>query len=260
MALNNNEKEVRDAMLKAGEFLRSTWPGKKENEGKINVQKKADGSLVTNADFESNRIIEEVVSKVFPDYGFVSEEAEIPKDINDFDKVWLIDPLDGTRSFVEGKDDFSILIGLSVDCKPSFGLVYFPALELEGYAKVGEGALFDGKAIKVSENQKLVSKKAFRRNAPRYDVGIEWETMQDSGLALMNVARGELDCAVIKLVHHKEWDLLAPTCFILEAGGKVTDENGNEILFNQPSMKNEYYVASNGLVHDEVLSIIANHE
>ena len=75
-------------------------------------------------------------------------------------------------------------------------------------------------------------------------------------MAFLNVARGDFDGIIIKLVHHQEWDLAAPTVMIQEAGGMLTDEHGAPIEFKKGPVQYKYLVASNGKVHSELLSLI----
>lgn len=80
--------------------------------------------------------------------------------------------------------------------------------------------------------------------------------MMDSGLALAKVAMGELDGAIIKMVTHREWDIAAPMALLREAGAVVTDELGKEIPLGTGSIAFNYFVASNGRVHEQLLKII----
>ena len=78
----------------------------------------------------------------------------------------------------------------------------------------------------------------------------------DSGCAFLSVGRADFDGLVLKIVTHREWDLAAPAVVITESGGMVTDEHGRPITFNNTSMAYDYFVASNGLIHDRLLELI----
>jgi fructose-1,6-bisphosphatase/inositol monophosphatase family enzyme len=80
--------------------------------------------------------------------------------------------------------------------------------------------------------------------------------MMDSGLALAKVACGELDGAIIKMTTHREWDIAAPMAILREAGATVTDERGRQIPVGTGGIAFEYFVASNGRTHEELLTII----
>ena len=102
--------ELEAAIIDAGHEILGFWPGGQARP--MQVKKKPDGSLVTDADYASNRIIVRALERIFPNDGIFSEE--MPKRVININqkRVWLIDPLDGTKSFVEGNEGFSILVAL----------------------------------------------------------------------------------------------------------------------------------------------------
>jgi myo-inositol-1(or 4)-monophosphatase len=169
--------------------------------------------------------------------------------------VWIIDPLDGTSAFLEGRDDFSVLVGLSVDQRPAAGLLFLPARNQLLSAEAGKGAFLNGSPIRVSDaiepRPSHVYVRRFSSKAPELE-----SPMMDSGLALAKVACGELDGAMIKMTTHREWDIAAPMAILREAGATVTDEHGLEIPLGTGGINFEYFVASNGRVHQSLLKII----
>ena len=245
------EKVIREA----GALLRSYWPGRESKDG-LDIEKKQDGSLVTKADFASNEIIIAGLQRIFPEDGILSEEIPASPDLAEKKRVWVLDPLDGTKSFVDGEDDFSILVGLVEHGKPVFGMMYFPERDFFGTAAEGMSALVDSRALKVSQSTELRSQCLYLRHCD-YAVGdAKYPNWMDSGLALLSVAQGTFDGMIIKLVHHKEWDLVAPSVFIQEAGGRVSDEHGNPLVYCTRPFDYQYFVASNGLIHDQLLGMI----
>jgi len=170
-------------------------------------------------------------------------------------RVWIIDPLDGTSAFLEGRDDFSVLVGLSVDHRPAAGLLFLPARNQLLSAEAGKGAFLNGSPIRVSDaiepRPSHVYVRRFSSKVPELE-----SPMMDSGLALAKVACGELDGAMIKMTTHREWDIAAPMAILREAGATVTDERGLEIPLGTGGINFEYFVASNGRVHQSLLEII----
>lgn len=259
-AINTSaERELEELVRKAGDILLSFWPGRPgAAEGpKLRTETKADGSFVSEADFASNDLLVPGLQRLFPGDAIVSEEGpHFEEKMKSLSRVWIIDPLDGTKCFINGTEDFSILIGLSVDSKIEYGIAYFPTKKLFGRAKRGEGAYVNDERLKVSASTKLRERSVFIRNFkanPHPAARDEWV---DSGVAFFNLCRGECDGVIIRMSAHKEWDLAAPAVLIEESGGRLSDEHGQAIRFNQGKIGYRYLVASNGKCHDELLSLI----
>jgi myo-inositol-1(or 4)-monophosphatase len=247
-------RELEVLIRRAGDCLLQHWPG--GNHTLQNIQTKNDGTSVTEADFASNRILTEGLAELFPLDGLISEEGKHEDAPLKHSRVWIIDPLDGTRSFIEGRDDFSILMGLVVNGRAEFGLMYFPVKKLLARADQGAGAILNGKASRVSTTTQLKSESVYFRNfEPRSREFVYGEYM-DSGMALLNLGCGRFDGLIIRMTRHKEWDIAAPAAFLRESGARISDENGAEILFNQGGINYRYFVASNGLLHQDVLNLI----
>ena len=245
-----------DAAREAGALLLSMWPKQQGDLTSMGVSQKGDGSLVSAADMASNEILTTALRKLYPNEFIFSEEVAIdPEKVSASSRTWIIDPLDGTSAFLEGRDDFSVLVGLAVDHQPHSGILFLPAREQMFVAQRGQGAFCNGKAIRVSEYARPrdghVYIRRFESNAPHLA-----SPMMDSGIALAKVACGELDGAIIKMVTHREWDIAAPMAILKEAGGMVTDESGSEIPLGTGSIGFTYFVASNGRTHSELLKII----
>lgn len=254
------KEKLENYIREAGKILSSYWPGKDGKNAELNIEKKDDGSLVTRADFESNNLIVSALKELFPEDAILSEEIPRDESIYGAKRVWVIDPLDGTNSFVSGDDDFSILVGLVENGRPVFGMVYFPERDFFGTAEQGLSALVDNRKLKVSDAKTPRDQCVYLRHV-EYDIGeTKYPNWMDSGLALLSVAQGSFDGIIIKLVHHKEWDLVATSMHITEAGGKVTDENGEPITFCKGPFNYKYYVASNGHIHDYLLNLIKENE
>ncbi|MCO6430111.1 MAG: 3'(2'),5'-bisphosphate nucleotidase CysQ [Deltaproteobacteria bacterium] len=240
----------------AGAKLLEYWPGNPQHNGSLAVTDKADGSPVTAADLASNSIIIEGLRKLFPDFGILSEEIPDRGDLESKNCVWIIDPLDGTRSFVKGYDDFSVLMGLTIEGSPRFGIMYFPARNVMAIAEKGKGTLINGVRGEVSKAQDLRSGSLYYRNLSLPDADYLHKEWMDSGMAFLALCRGELDGVVIRMTAHKEWDIAAPIVVVEESGGQVSDENGEPITFSKSEMNFKYLVASNGLVHERLLELI----
>lgn len=251
--------ELEKTIRLAGETLMSFWPGG-EAQAKLERETKADGSLVTSADFASNEIIVGKLRELFPEDGILSEEIPPTPELEQAERLWIIDPLDGTQSFSDGNSDFSILVGLSVKSKVIFGLMYFPAMGILASSELDGDALIDGAAIRVSEYSEIRPESVYIRKFTPEKSSLIYPERMDSGMALLGLARGDFDGLIIKLNHHKQWDLAAPSVLIENAGGKITDQNGDPFSYSAQNFNYGYFVASNGKVHDELLSLIPENQ
>lgn len=234
------------------------WPGGAGAGGALNVQSKADGSLVSQADFASNEILLSAITRLFPHDAILSEESPIDAvALANAARTWIVDPLDGTSSFVHGRDDFSILVALAENREPTFGIMNFPARGNLVVAERGKGALRNGEPLRVSDEGELKPERIYIRNfeCSRPELACP---MRDSGLALYQVASGELDGAVIRMKTHQEWDLAAPMAVLLEAGGVVSSETGASIPCGVGAIHFQYFIASNGKIHKQLQSLIAS--
>jgi len=252
-----NFKALESAVREAGEFLLSKWPGGQEERRDLSVRAKADGSLVSAADMGSNEILITAISRLFPADLVISEEVESdPQVVRAAVRAWIVDPLDGTKAFLEGRDDFSVLVGLAVEKAPYAGIMCFPARGQMFRAHRGHGAFRDGQPLRVSSSRFPRAGKVYARNCSLKDRELESPFM-DSGCAFSMVASGELDGVVLRMTTHREWDLAAPMSVMLEAGATITDERGAPVAIGVGDITFQYLVASNGLVHEALLAQIS---
>jgi fructose-1,6-bisphosphatase/inositol monophosphatase family enzyme len=217
---------------------------------------KPDGTLVTRADFASNDYLLRGVSRAFPNVEIVSEESL--HEANGYASHFLImDPLDGTQAYSDGLDEFSVLLGEVRNGQPLAGIMHFPALKRTLFACTGSVTAMNGTEVKVSSRRTLgESSVSCRKCGTVGDSRIVSHPL-DSGYALMQLAMGKIDGVVIKMVTHREWDIVAPTAIILAGGGKVSDERENTITYEKPGINFKYFVASNGHCHQELLGLVS---
>lgn len=244
------------AVRDAGSLLMSMWPRRRGTTTLLAVNQKIDGSLVSAADMASNEVLTNALRTLYPDDFVFSEEVACePSVVSASKRTWIIDPLDGTSAFLDGRDDFSVLVGLSVDHHADSGILFLPARDQLFVAQAGKGAFRNGDRIHVSEEKHARNERVYVRRFESTAPHLE-SPMMDSGLALAKVASGELDGAIIKMVTHREWDIAAPMAILAEAGATVTDEKGRPIPLGTGTIEFGYFVASNTHVHQELLSVI----
>jgi fructose-1,6-bisphosphatase/inositol monophosphatase family enzyme len=114
----------------------------------VQVERKADSSPVTVADRESERKLRDLIGRYWPEHGIIGEEYGQSANTADF--TWIIDPIDGTKSFIQGVPLYGVLIGLTKGQTPVVGVAHFPALNETVYAARGEGCNWNGRRVHVS--------------------------------------------------------------------------------------------------------------
>ncbi|MFC2134398.1 inositol monophosphatase family protein [Bacteroidota bacterium] len=252
---------AKEIALKAGKLIMDYY--KKQN---FSVKDKGGfKNYVTDADTAAEKLIMGELTKAFPDYGFIGEETFDGKKV-DKEFVWIVDPLDGTRNFVEGTDQFGVMIGLAHKGKPVLGVVYMPFYDYLYYAEKGKGAFCNGKKINVSNRSFEESEftcQTYIINDEEiqglYDkvTNKEIYVAGSAGFKICLISQGEFDIFLTKKKFLKEWDLCGPMAILEEAGGKGTDVKGKIVTYNRgESDFPESMVFSNGLVHKEVLERI----
>ena len=256
MEQSNSEKALEQAIREAGRTLLSYWHGGQASESSLGIQAKSDGSFVTKADYASNEILVHALRSEFAHDGILSEELPMDEALANASRIWIIDPLDGTKSFIDGKDDFSVLVALTVDHLSELGYMYFPARNIFALARRSSGAWSNGVPLQVSPSTQLRSQSVYYRNFAPEAPELCYKESMDSGCAFLMLASGVFDGLIIKIVSHREWDLAAPAVVVTESGGTVTNEFGEPIRFVPGAMNCRYFVASNGRTHEELLSLI----
>lgn len=245
---------VIDVATQAGGILLSKWPGAVS--GQLDIEQKSDGSFVTEADFASNELIVSTLTSLYREDGIVSEELKPDENVAALSTAWIIDPLDGTQSFIDGKDDFSILIARVHERRVVDAVMHFPALDIMAVARRGAGAFINGTRISVAASQSLRKQSVYIRNFICEKQEFAYPDHMDSGRAFLAVARGEIDAAVMRMGRHQEWDLAAPSLLIEEAGGSVSDEDDTVITYNNKTISYNYFLASNKTIHAELHGLI----
>ncbi len=242
------------AAQEAGNFLL-------ENRDKINtISMKRDNSLVTDIDARAEEIIVGIIKSDFPTHGIIGEEGEKCNVTNEY--VWIIDPIDGTHNFIRGIPLYGVSIG--VICKGRFvtGVIYMPESDHMYVSEEGSGAFKNDKPISVSDRSDISTCTMSFDSSIRYDPVLKPKVLTALGKKVFNVrmfgastalltilAEGKIDLSIE--FDDKPWDFAAGASLITEAGGKITDFNGVPATYETKG-----YIASNGLVHDEVCDIV----
>lgn len=226
---------------------------------------------LTKADLESDIFIREEIRKLFPNDYILSEETE-EGDIDYSSRVWIVDPLDGTKDYTACNDAFSVLIGLCEDGAPTLGVVYAAAHDILWYAEKGKGAyrVKDRKMekIHVSSVSKIsdavqITKNFHGESRPQdilvKNLGAKAESPDGSvGIKFSRIASGDGDIHINTNFRCSKWDTCAPQIILEEAGGKVSTIDGDPLDYKQKGLRWERsFVGTNGLLHEKVLKTIS---
>jgi histidinol phosphatase-like enzyme (inositol monophosphatase family) len=222
----------------------------------VAVEWKADATPVTAADREAEAVIRQVISRAFPDHGILGEEDG--ETVGKGPCRWIIDPLDGTKSFVRGVPLYGTLIGVELRGEPVVGVIYLPALGETVAAARGEGCTWNGRPCRVSTVARLegalvvlsdertarARSGAFADLAGRVQLERTWGDCY--GYAL--VATGRAEVALDPVVN--VWDCAALLPIVEEAGGRFTDWKGRRTIAGGEA------VATNGVLHGPVVDVL----
>lgn len=231
-------------------------------EGAYTVREKSNDSPVTEADEEANQCIHTMIRDAFPDDGWLSEETRDSAERLGKRRVWVVDPLDGTKEFINRIPEFCVCIGLVDHETAIVGVSYNPVRDELFAAERGAGVSLNGAPVRVSREPAMARARflASRSEAARG----EWEAFRDAlhveltgsvAYKLALIAAGRAD-ATFSLTPKNEWDVCAGAALIAEAGGRITDRYGKPLRFNQPETKLPGIIASNADLYAPIVEFL----
>lgn len=241
-------------------------------EGDLEVELKAGDEPVTVADRHASRVVVEGLTAAFPDDVVISEEKQDDLRRLDAERVWYIDPIDGTKDYIRGEDGFCVMIGLTVGHRPAAGVIYQPVGDRIYWGAQGHGSWMQApgaepRRIHVSDVSgvdeiRFVASKSHRGgeiDQVKSALGIRNELNIGSvGLKLALIALGERDLYVNPYPKCKTWDTCAPEVLLREAGGLMTDVHGQPLRYDQREQNRpQGMVATNGRIHEAVVEKLA---
>ncbi len=246
-----------DIARRAGTLLRNGLDGQRQ------IDLKSQFEVVTEMDRASEDLIIGAIRAKFPDHAILAEESGGA--FADTQPTWLIDPLDGTNNYAHGFPYFCVSLALWADQQPLLGVVYDPLRDEIFYASAGAGAYCNERRLRVSQvatlGSALVSTGFPYDYASRADKNLrEFDRIQARCQGVRRAGAAALDLAYVamgRLDAHweltlKPWDTGAAALLVLEAGGRISDYNGGPWLPWEGRL-----LASNGLIHDELIQILS---
>ncbi len=222
------------------------------------VWSKSGGSPVTEADVSVDAFLKVRLSHILPEAGWLSEETADDPGRLDRRLVWIVDPIDGTRAFLNGHPDWSVAIALLADGRPLAGVVYGPAHDAFYAGLAGLGSTLNGAELRVSSRQDLAGA-GVTGPAPLVD-RLEsragrmraLEKIPSLALRLARVAEGVVDVGLVSS-DARDWDLAAADLILREAGGRLTGLDGAEPAYNRPDPVHGELVATSERLHPDVI-------
>lgn len=236
----------------------------------VEVEIKEDETEVTIADHLANQIIVDGLVAAFPDDGIVSEELNSLEGSNN--RVWYIDPIDGTTGFIKQRGDFAIHIGLVINEEPVLGVVYHPTMIELYFAIKGQGAFHEcnGERTPLQVNdfthQPVIVLGHNYRSMEDYAEAINWVSNDSviesgsEGLRMMHVAQGDADAHL--LLNHRAgtWDTCAPQIIAEEAGAYIRFLDGTPLTYHGQRSWNgkSLILASSEKLYDKLVKQLSN--
>lgn len=243
----------------AGERLMRSYASLKDTD----ITKKGAHDLVTSADIEANTAIIKTIKREYPDHDFLSEETGLENNPEAY--MWIIDPLDGTLNYTLKIPLFCTAIALVYKTEVVLSIIYAPMLEEFYYAERGTGAFLNDRKIHVSENSTLIESIITLSRSHHRDshvrsaqvaqklsrTAMNTRRLGSGSLDLAYVSAGRTDGVVIPPPDVSQWDIAPGALLVQEAGGKVTDYEGNPW-----TLKSESAIATNGVIHEQLIKAI----
>jgi myo-inositol-1(or 4)-monophosphatase len=215
---------------------------------------------VSEADMAVDALLRETLLQARPSYGWVSEESErVPAQNGD---VWVVDPIDGTRAFIEHKPEFAICVALLRGSRPVLATIFNPASDEFFDAMAGGGARLNGKPIQASghgslnEARFLASRRTFERHGwISRTAKADFAYRNSIAYRMALVAAGRFDAA-ISLTEKSDWDVIAADLLVHEAGGRVATADGTPLSYGIDRYRHPSVIATGAYIFDDVVDLL----
>ena len=223
-------------------------------------ERKADGSDVSEADLAVNDLLYDRLMGARPDYGWLSEESGDTPDRLERKRVWVVDPIDGTRAFLNEKPEWTVSVALVEDGRPVLAAVYNPSADAYYKAVAGHGATLSGDPIRVDDRDGIsgsrlaIGSKLLKRDIwpePWPEVETRWVNSIAYRMAL--VSSGDFH-GVMSLSGKNDWDIAAADLLVQEAGGLVTTCHGDSFIYNLETPRKDSVLAAGPALHALLLA------
>jgi myo-inositol-1(or 4)-monophosphatase len=223
--------------------------------------KKDAGSPVSEADIAADNLLRERLFALAPSYGWLSEETADRPDRLARKRIWVVDPIDGTRAYLAGFPDWAVSAALVENGRPLAAALYAPVSDEMFVASKASGAMLNGKRMRANvtrspQGAKMAGNK--RRVDQLIHAGIAIEAapkIHSLALRIARVATGELDAALATGSSH-DWDLAAADLLVHEAGAVLTTFDGHKLIYNRSEIRHGELVAAGRELHAPLLAAL----
>jgi len=246
-----------DTARRAGEIVREVY------ERPFEVIEKSHDNPLTEADLRANECIQGAIAEAFPDDGWLSEETRDSHERLSRRRVWIVDPLDGTKEFTQHIPEFCICIALVDDGVPVVGVSYNPVTDELFAGADGHGLRINGApahctdTADVQQARVLASRSEDKRGAwDPYKALMRVELTGSVAFKLALIAAGRAD-GTFSLTPKHEWDVCAGAALILAGGGRITDCDGLPLRFNSEKPLLPGIIATNAALFEPIRAVIA---
>lgn len=219
-----------EIVREAGRIAHDQWPGAGHE---VEIWEKEPGHPVCAADLAVDAFLKRELKALLPSAGWLSEETADDAERLNRELIWLVDPIDGTRDFIHGRDGWAVSVALISAGKPLIGMLSAPARGQDWLAVAGQGATRNGKVLKASGRQDFSGSRVPTDGLPKVDQDLVMVEKPNSiALRIAKVAADEADL-IATLRWGYEWDVGAATLIAREAGAEVSDTFGNPLGYNK---------------------------
>lgn len=218
-------------------------------------------SPVCEADFAVDTFLRERLGSLLPQAGWLSEETADSPDRIDRKRVFIVDPIDGTRAFISGDPRWAVSAALVEDGRPIVAVLHMPAAGLTFEARAGEGATLNDRRIETTKRGHLTGARVagpprLMENMARAGIAFEPEPKIPSlAYRLARVAAGEIDAGIAS-TNAWDWDIAAADLIVREAGGLLTGLDGREPAYNRSNPRHGILGAAPARLHGELMSAL----
>lgn len=248
-------EHIAAALREAGALALKTF------RGNVRSWTKGGASPVCEADIAVDHFLRGRLAGAAPNYGWLSEESKDDPARLDAKRVWVVDPIDGTRAYLAGYDDWSISAALVDNGRPVAGAIYAPVHDEMFTAVAGEGARRNGIPVGASTGDDLSGARIagprsyLDRIATLAPQIRKMPKIHSLALRFVRVAQGALDVAFASVSSH-DWDLAAADLLVHEAGGALTTFTGERVQYNRPEPVHEALLAAGHVRHRAMLALV----
>jgi len=249
------ERAIEDAVREAGALAARTFQTAVKN------WTKHGGSPVSDADIAVDNFLRERLRAIAPDAGWLSEESEDDLARLHAPRLWVVDPIDGTRAYLSGRPDWSISVALVQDGRPAIAAIFAPMQDALYLASAGQGATLNGSAVSATggagfDRIRAAGPKPMLERLAKVAPTLAAEPKVFSlALRIARVAAGTLDLAFASTNSH-DWDLAAADLLVHEAGGALTTFAGQKLVYNRAEPLHGALVAAGRARHEAFLALV----